>query len=269
MGSIYRTMPDALYLDDAATKCVVFADVLGFAPLTMQQDDQRANPMPKGFEDLRPSLESVFTQFHDVALHHINTLYERTPESTAIVFSDSLYLALPGFILAAEYAIAMMRDFLLRRVPVRMGLAAGSFQALRFDSQYSTRHAIYSSQFLGKGVVRAYWAGEKSGIKGMRILLHPSLHSVVPEEPKVRRRILLLPAGNAHSFAELNYAYSESSDANGMYVNFPERRTGKLANAVMKMRAGAPESEHVHYDETLEALVRMNEDFGLSPIHIV
>ena len=55
-----------------------------------------------------------------------------------------------------------------------MGMASGSFAALRFRSDISTDNGDHAAQFLGTAVVRAYQA-ERCGLKGLRVFVHPSI----------------------------------------------------------------------------------------------
>jgi hypothetical protein len=75
----------------------------------------------------------------------------------------------------------LLEETLEGGVPARMGIAAGSFAALRFMTDNTTAAHVYSTQFLGTAVVRAYQA-EKCGIQGLRILLHQSMRPLMMNE---------------------------------------------------------------------------------------
>ena len=68
----------------------------------------------------------------------------------------------------------LMRRLVKDEVPVRMGIGQGTFLVLRFRADVSLTIGEYAAQFLGTAVVRAHMA-EKCGLKGMRVLLHPSV----------------------------------------------------------------------------------------------
>ena len=179
-------------------RVVVFADTLGFAALT------EANPinprmlnahsrLPQSFEVLdemisyRNPLTESFSHFHTSLKWAIMTAEMKHP-LTAITFSDSVFIATNYLFEAASIAVTLARAMLSYKVPVRMGIAFGSFAALRFRSDVSADSGDHAAQFLGTAVGRAYQA-EKCGIKGMRILLHPSVESLLddgthfPESP--------------------------------------------------------------------------------------
>jgi len=99
---------------------------------------------------------------------------------TAITFSDSVFVATSHLFEAATFAVNLARSMLSQKIPIRLGIAFGSFAALRFRSEVSGDGGDHAAQFLGTAVVRAYQA-EKCGIKGMRILLHPSVESLLAD----------------------------------------------------------------------------------------
>ena len=164
---------------------VLFVDMLGFATLTLSNDDAvdaltatyRSTKPVEAFADMiwrseQPLLAKRFYNFHhciDAAIGNV----QRTG-GAAIAFSDSAFLAVGDFERALSMAIGLMRDCIQARVPVRMGLARGSFRILRFLSDSSPGAIVHTSQFLGSAVVGAYQA-ESCGAKGLRILVHPDL----------------------------------------------------------------------------------------------
>jgi hypothetical protein len=166
----------------------VFADLLGFAALTRSQtidvQDLRARPFSMSVEDiLRRSqnpLTHAFWSFHH-SLDAVIGLAEMSHAVTAIAFSDSVFIATDYLCQATEIAANLARYLLPQKVPVRMGIAFGSFAAVHFDSRVSSEGGRHAAQFLGTAVVRAYEA-EKCGIKGVRILLHPTVEPLFTNE---------------------------------------------------------------------------------------
>lgn len=108
----------------------------------------------------------------------------------AMLFSDCAFLVLDNSLRAAVVAAELMRNFIKRGVPVRMGLAKGTF----YDIEYSATTdrgpvTVSKSRFIGTAVIGAHGA-EQCGEKGMRILLDRSL---VPELDFIRKRVKTLP----------------------------------------------------------------------------
>src|SRR5438034_11032483 len=100
--------------------------------------------------------------------------------ATAITFSDSVFLATGHLYEGVDFATSFAESMMASKVPVRMGIGYGSFSALKFRSTVTSDGSDHASQFLGTGVVRAHKA-EQCGIKGMRILLHPSVEPLVQD----------------------------------------------------------------------------------------
>jgi hypothetical protein len=93
---------------------------------------------------------------------------------TAIVFSDSAFFRIDTIENAIHVARTLTFELVTGEVPVRMGIARGSYRMLRFLTDSSDHVSFHMSQFLGTGVVRAYQT-ERCGVPGLRILLHPDL----------------------------------------------------------------------------------------------
>ena len=60
------------------------------------------------------------------------------------------------------------------------GIAYGTFSAVRFRSDVTLEGGDHAAYFLGTGVARAH-AAETCGIKGIRILLHPSAAALLAD----------------------------------------------------------------------------------------
>jgi hypothetical protein len=104
----------------------------------------------------------------------------------AMLFSDCAFLVFETSLRAAVVAAGLMRDFIKRAVPVRMGLGKGTF----YDIEYVTNTNVGSvtvskSRFVGTAVVRAH-AAEQCGGKGMRIFLDASIDE---DLTSVRQRV--------------------------------------------------------------------------------
>ena len=187
----------------------------------------------------------------------------------AMLFSDGAFVVMPQLEHLVELAREIMRTCLVQKIPVRMGIATGTFHPLKFGSDTIGEVGIYSSLFYGTGVVRAHCA-ERAG-KGMRILVHPSVASqLTAGATTVRAAYLeypdyqLIPLATPieHASWELDYL----SRWKGKPWARPKVDPGtledeKLWEAVKEMKSRAPDDPRVrqHYDETQSALNRMRE----------
>jgi hypothetical protein len=82
---------------------------------------------------------------------------------------------------AERFAVHAMRSFIRNDMPVRMGLSYGSFTNYEFKTGVLPNgHLMFAAPFMGTAVVDSYRA-ESSGIKGMRILVHPSFFMSAPD----------------------------------------------------------------------------------------
>lgn len=166
-------------------KVILYIDILGFAALTEAypididllkmhgRPLSRARNIDKILAIPRNRLIDTFTSFHYLLAATLN-LANLCHPLTAITFSDSAFIATTYAYEAVNIAIDLLHDLLLQKIPVRMGIAYGTFAALRFKSDIMSDGGDHAAQFLGTAIVRAH-AAETCGIKGLRILLHPSV----------------------------------------------------------------------------------------------
>jgi hypothetical protein len=176
---------------------------------------------------------------------------------TAITFSDSVFIATNYFFEATTLAVNIEHSMLSRRIPVRIGVAFGSFAALRFRSDVSPEGGDHAAQFLGSAVVRAYQA-EKCGIKGMRILLHPSVEPLLADtahnpDPVLNKQARPRP---------LECATTEQSNAIRVsyeldYWDLGTTKEADAWHALQDMWSLAPDGAKEHYLATAEAINRM------------
>ena len=141
---------------------VTFVDMLGFADLVEEEggDLGDLNPILKSVELYSPSpgsslLGNRFVNFHR-CLQSARTKMQEAGSGTAIIFSDSAYLALENLELTIDVARSLMYSLVVSDVPARMGIAHGSFRGLYFGNDSSDQLSVHMSQFLGTGVVRAF-----------------------------------------------------------------------------------------------------------------
>jgi hypothetical protein len=126
-------------------KVVLYIDILRFVALTeaypIDIDLLKIHGRPLSYAHNidkilaipRNRLIDTFTSFHYLLAATLNLANMRHP-LTAITFSDSAFIATAYAYEAVNIAIDLLHDLLLQKIPVRMGIAYGSFAALRFKS---------------------------------------------------------------------------------------------------------------------------------------
>lgn len=172
------------------TKVVLYADLLGFAALTenneLESDRIRTaeRPLSLDLDTLLTTppanpLTKTFTGFH-YSLRWAIQLAQMKHALTAITFSDAAFIATTHLFEAAKLAVYLMQSLLQQRIPLRIGIASGSFSAVRFRSDIALDGGDHAAHFLGTGVVNSYRT-ERCGVSGLRILLHPSAHALLSD----------------------------------------------------------------------------------------
>lgn len=256
-------------------KVVLFVDILGFAQLT------EAHPVdldlikaydrpfsPRGMDMILASQDNLltrtFTSFHQFLKHTIDMAKMKHP-LTAITFSDSAFIATTHLFEAVHVAVGLLQSLLQVRVPVRIGIAHGSFEVIRFRSDVTSDGGDHAAQFLGTGVVRSYET-ERCGIKGIRILLHPSVLSLLndaarnpPHPDKDRIQCLECSAGERSNTADVRYEID--------YWCFKPTAEASAWHALQDMWDAAPQVALKHYQVTAEAINRMRIVQGKPPLN--
>jgi hypothetical protein len=168
----------------------VFVDILGFVALVEANewsldlldsfysssktlDEIRTDITSSKYRRPTHPLDAVFSAFHRTLEVNIDRSL-RASHLHSIVFSDSAFVAFEHPEIAFDFAQKTMQDMLSLEVPIRMGIGAGSFRALRFKTDTGDRIGLHASYFSGTSVTRAH-AAESCGVPAMRILLHPEL----------------------------------------------------------------------------------------------
>ncbi len=269
--------PDQATTDTlSSNRVVVFADMLGFTVLTEEHpiDLQMLQTYSRRFsltlDDIlsgsRNPLTTAFSNFHESLKWAIDGARGRHP-LTAITFSDSVFVATNYLFEATSFAVNLAQSMLSRKIPVRMGIAFGSFIALRFRSDVSADGGDHAAQFLGTAVVRAYQA-EKCGIKGMRILLHPSVESLLADSTHN-------PASPPHGTCPVRpLECSNTERANKASVRYEldywdlatMKESRNTWHALQDMWMVAPDFTMEHYQATAEAINRMRIAQGETPL---
>lgn len=247
------------------TTFILFADMLGFADLVEREGDElnELNPIFTGVELYSPSpAESLlgyrFINFHR-CLNEARLRLQKMGAGTAIVFSDSAFFRIEKLDHAIDLARSLMFDLVTSEIPVRMGLARGSYRMLRFLTDSSAHVSFHMSQFLGTGIVRAYQT-ERCGVPGLRILLHPDLEPlldkealhIISVEPSEKMRL------NVQS--EVNYLEFPTDDHLG-----PDYEDCIQFDCLLRMLSETDEPFQYHYLETFNAWNMMRAQLGRDP----
>src|SRR5882724_6783477 len=122
--------------DQPEGSVVIFADVLGFSALTegnaLDVDALKTLDGPFGSsidEHLRARqnpLARVFSGFH-FSLRATFQLAQIDHRFTAITFSDSAFIATRYLFEATDMAVRLMQSLVSQQIPLRIGIAHGSF----------------------------------------------------------------------------------------------------------------------------------------------
>ncbi len=248
------------------TTFILFADMLGFATLVEREGDElnKLNPIFTADELYSPSSgESLlgyrFVNFHR-CLNQARVRLQEMGAGTAIVFSDSAFFRIDTLDNAIHLARTLMFELVTSGMPVRMGLARGSYRMLRFLTDSSTHVSFHMSQFLGTGIIRSYQA-ERCGVPGLRILLHPDLEPmldkealrIVPVKPSEKMRL------NVQS--EVNYL-DATDDLLGLGRDFDDCIQFDSLRWMMNV---TDEQFQYHYVETFNAWNIMRSQLGRAP----
>jgi hypothetical protein len=244
---------------------ILFVDMLGFAALVESEGDElnELNPIFTGVELHSPSpAESLlgyrFINFHR-RLNEARLRLQEMGAGTAIVFSDSAFFRIKTLDHAIDLARSLMFDLVTSEIPVRMGLARGSYRMLRFLTDSSAHVSFHMSQFLGTGIVRAYQT-ERCGVPGLRILLHPDLEPLLDKEAwrivsvEPSERMLL----NVQS--EVNYLEYPTDNHLG-----PDYEDCIQFDCLLRMLSETDERFQYHYLETFNAWNMMRAQLGRDP----
>lgn len=272
----------ALFSDDsdlpkqpADNKFVLFVDVLGFASLTESHplDINAIKALERTFSEdfvrgfscgAYTPLIKAFVGFHQ-SLKWIIDRELMEHSLTSITFSDSAFVATSHLHEAANIAVDLIKSLISRGIPVRIGIAYGSFAALRFRSDIVPDGGDHAAHFLGTGVVRSHKT-ESCGIDGLRILLHPSIDQSLYvngyiQSPKNDRRISVMECSEDECCNDLGVRYELD------YWQFRPTEEVRVWHKFQDMWDSAPDSAKRHYQATAEAINRMRIGQGELPLN--
>jgi hypothetical protein len=235
-------------------RTLLFVDMLGAAALTEKFPTRLVDSGPDeaGFHHTwttdAPNQFNRFARVLDVVVQE----FQIYGPVRAMLFSDCAFLEFGGPVLMAMTATKLMKDFILSKVPVRMGVGKGTFYPFKFSTDLTDSTIVTRSLFMGTAVVRAHNA-EQCGGKGMRIFVHPSVQA------EVISKSLPLVKAYEHSKAELDFLHEPRP---AQVTPSAEEDDRKLFDAVKEMKEAAPEGVQNHYLDTLEAMNRMRGKNG-------
>jgi hypothetical protein len=241
---------------------LVFVDMLGFAALTEKFPTRLIDTSNEQFKGTSTSPASnQFNRFNRILEVSVQrqSLYGRV---RAMLFSDCAFLEFENSLLASLTATELIRDFILEKVPVRMGIGRGTFYPFKFSTDITDSTIVTRSLFVGTAVVRAH-AAERCGGKGLRIFVHPS---VTPELAVVRQRIKTIALVTSFKDAqwELDFLYEPRP---AQEKPAPEEADQDLFEAVQEMKDETmPTKAKRHYIETIKAMNRMRKENNRPPI---
>jgi len=256
----------------AESKVVLFADVLGFAslvetcPLDPSLLKMQARPLSATIDSILQvggnDLIRTFSGFHETLKWALFSADMRH-QFTAISFSDSVFIATQYAHEAIGLAAEILQSLIARKIPARIGIGFGSFAAIRFKSDITPDSGDHAAQFLGTSVVYAC-AAEKCGVKGLRILLHPSVMPLL-SDPQHN------PASSGLGKRVLQCHENESGNTAGVrheidYWRLAPTKEASTWKALQDMWDKAPASEVIHYEATVSAINRMRVAQGHPPI---
>jgi hypothetical protein len=243
--------------DEDAPRVLIFADILGFEQMTreirVRVEDYPADE--HGFTGSGTTeLQGRFVRFSNVLDRHV---FEESLNVgvQAMLFSDCGFFVYENALRAALAAASLMRAFITRGVPVRMGLGKGTFYDMEYETNATGResHVVSKSRFYGTAVIHAH-AAEQCGGKGMRIFLHRSL-----EEDLDLIRHRLHPMRLRRPLKDVNYELDYLHERGPISEQPPteERDRNLFAKVALLKNPAWPKKILRQYDETFAALNRM------------
>jgi len=234
-------------MSENAESTLVFVDMLGFAAQTERCPTQTVSGPGSSETSETSNKFGTFQRALD------KCIFEQGLNGgvQAMLFSDCAFLNFGNSLRVSRVAIDLMRQFILAKVAVRMGIGKGTFYLRQCSNEFSDSATIARALFFGTAVVRAHHA-ERGG-KGLRIFLHPSV-----ELDECSIKVLPLSSPSTYANRELNFLYEPMPVDRHPPVSYYDRR---LFDEVYNMKDLAPEEEHIQYTETTDAMNRMRKQY--------
>ncbi len=246
-------------------RTLIFLDILGFGAITNECQVRVRDWHDGGFSGSSTTQMQAWLNGFDAVLHHCVFQQPDYGCVQAMLFSDCAYLVFENSLQAALIAVSLMRGFILRSIPVRMGIGKGTFYSIELSTSTNVGNAIVSkSRFMGTAVVHAHSA-EQCGGKGVRLFLDSSVEE---DFPSVRSRVktIRLPQALKQVQWELDYLSESKPIAREHEV---EENARKLFDAVSRMKdRQSSDDVQAQYTETLEAMGRMRQANSRKPVDL-
>jgi hypothetical protein len=243
---------------------VLYVDILGFEQLIEAHPEAISNYQVDGGEVSATSESSyLYNLFFSRILE--SKLLAATLECAvrAMIFSDCACFVGGTPLCTARFAVELMRECMVKHVPVRMGLADGSFNSIRTTTDEFDRIVISRSMFTGTSVTRAARA-ERTLLKGMRIFIHPKTTAAALDNIRPNIKVLPLVPASDLAYWELDYSRPQGSNVD---QDASEEAEIKLFRAVAEMtKPDMSERVALHYTETWKALNEMRKVNGRTPV---
>jgi hypothetical protein len=240
-------------------RVLVFVDILGFESITrdIHVRVQDYPPDAHGFTGSGTTeLQGRFVRFSNVLDRHVfNEGF--TGGVQAMLFSDCAFLVYQNSLRATVGASDLMRRFITRGVPVRMGLGKGTFYDLEYMTTTTAAESrvVSKSRFYGTAVVNAHTA-ESCGGKGMRIFLHKSLEEDLSVIRQPARPMKLRHALQDIRY-ELDYLYDQQPA--GAKVSADDKDRELFAKVALLKNPTWSKRVLRQYTETHAAMNRMRK----------
>jgi hypothetical protein len=239
-------------------RCVLFVDVLGFSALTEEHPDDIEWDF--GSAEISAATSPTSRQIGGFQ-HALNTLAEAVGDASSpshvMAFSDCAFLVYNNPLQAALSATRLMQYFFRVHVPVRMGLAHGTWHVHRFSFDVVDSKTITRAVFYGSAVVRAH-NGERHGGKGCRIFVHPSISVDAIAQIQARVRVLAIDGAHADAPSELNFLFEDELDELA-FDNDEKHLLAPLRRMRDRLPTSAPPTVTIQYKSTFDALNRMRQ----------
>ena len=249
---------------------VAYLDLLGFRSLLTRRPELAR---PYGWDLSEPL--GMFNAFHSTldayALNSLDSHCERFFSWSDCCFLDFGSLTDPrnpehqsgALYRAVLDAARLMQRFIMRQVPVRIGIGLGSFETIVARQQFEEqrKRLIVSSRFLGTAVMNAYFA-ERYSPRGLRILLHRDF--VASHFDNVPGVVRIAPDSTSSSCSpgsasvelqanhEINYLHPKLREQDD--ATKPPVDSNALIEHVSFMLENVPEEHREHYTNTLHLL---------------
>lgn len=135
---------------DSDNQVVLFLDLLGFAALTEAHPYHVVEEIDEGWKiDRFGDAATQFGRFQWVLNQALSEEARFRGGLKAMIFSDCAFLLLGTSLSAALFATDLMRQCIMARIPVRMGLGLGTFNAIRFSADNAGATTVNRALFMG------------------------------------------------------------------------------------------------------------------------